>query len=471
MGQHFSHDTFISPFTWRYGSEEMRVLWSEEHKRLLLRKIWCALAKVQMEAGIVSSEEYEDLLAHREQIDIARASEIESKIHHDLMAEIKTYAEQCSVGGGCIHMGATSMDILDNMDALRIKSAMELLIQRVRTLLTLVGKKIETYMDTPTMAFTHIQPAEPTTIGYRFAQYGQDLLVDLEELERVCEGLRGKGMKGAVGTAASYGELLHDSSMEVVDFEDKVMEELGIEAFDAATQTYPRKQDWLVLNALAGVAATLYKFSFDLRILQTPPMGEWSEPFGTHQVGSSAMPFKRNPIRSEKVDSIARYIATLPRVAWDNGAHSLLERTLDDSANRRELFPSAFLGVDEIVTTVIKVVEGMQIHDIGVQKNLAAYGPFAATERVMMECAKAGGDRQELHEIIRTYSLQAWAAIQHGEPNPLVPLLQKDPEISKYLSSDEVAECMEAKGYVGMAPVYASRVLAKIENLLGKEIS
>ncbi len=471
MGQHFSHDTFISPFTWRYGSEEMRVLWSEEHKRLLLRKIWCALAKVQMEAGIVSSEEYEDLLAHREQIDIARASEIESKIHHDLMAEIKTYAEQCSVGGGCIHMGATSMDILDNMDALRIKSAMELLIQRVKTLLGLVGNKIETYLDTPTMAFTHIQPAEPTTIGYRFAQYGQDLLVDLEELERVCSGLRGKGMKGAVGTAASYGELLHDSPMEVTDFEDQVMEELGIEAFDAATQTYPRKQDWLVLNALAGVAASLYKFSFDLRILQTPPMGEWSEPFGTHQVGSSAMPFKRNPIRSEKVDSIARYIATLPRVTWDNGAHSLLERTLDDSANRRELFPSAFLGVDEILTTVIKVVEGMQIHDIGVQKNLSAYGPFAATERVMMECAKAGGDRQELHEIIRTYSLQAWASIQHGEANPLVSLLQKDPEISKYLSPSEVSELMEAKGYVGMAPIYAGRVLTKIEKLLAKECS
>ncbi len=464
----FSHDTFISPLTWRYGSKDMRALWSEEHKRLLLRHIWCSIAKVQMQAGIVKEEEYQDLLAHKEDIDIARASEIEAKIHHDLMAEIKTFAEQCSVGGGSIHMGATSMDILDNMDALRIRSSLELTLQKVRRLLELMAEKIEKYQDYPAMAFTHIQPAEPTTVGYRFAQYGQDLLMDFEELARVFTGVKGKGFKGAVGTAASYGELLHDTNMSPDEFDNKVMAELGIEAFDAATQTYPRKQDWFVLNALASVASSLYKFSFDLRILQTPPMGEWSEPFGTHQVGSSAMPFKRNPIRSEKVDSLARFVATLPRVAWDNAAHSLLERTLDDSANRRELFPAAFLMTDEVLDTLIKVVDGMQIHDVGVKKNLDAYGPFAATERVMMECAKAGGDRQELHEIIRTYSLTAWAAIQHGKPNPLVSLLQQDAEITKYLSAEEVANCMKASGYVGMAPVYAKKVLAAIRSTLGK---
>ncbi len=462
----FNHTTFISPLTWRYGSEAMRTLWSEEHKRLLLRTIWCAMAKVQMEAGIVSSEAYADLVAHREDIDIARATEIESKIHHDLMAEIKTYAEQCPIGGGSIHMGATSMDILDNMDALRIRSALELTIEKLRNLLTLVGEKIETYKSYPTMAFTHIQPAEPTTVGYRFAQYGQDLLMDYQELCRVTQGVRGKGFKGAVGTAASYGELLHESPMDPELFDTKVMHELGIDSFDAATQTYPRKQDWFVINALAGVASSLYKFSFDLRILQSPPMGEWSEPFGKHQVGSSAMPFKRNPIRSEKVDSLARFVATLPRVAWDNAAHSLLERTLDDSANRRELFPAAFLMLDEVLNTVTKVVEGMQIHETGVRRNLDAYGPFAATERVMMECAKRGGDRQELHEIIRTYSLQGWAAIQRGEPNPLIQLLQQDKTIAEYLSSEEVAAAMEASGYVGMAPRYAERVHSAIEEAL-----
>ncbi len=462
----FNHETFISPFTWRYGSKPMRKLWSEEHKRLLLREIWCAMAKVQMEAGIVSSAEYEDLVAHKQDIDITRATEIESQIHHDLMAEIKTYAEQCSVGGGSIHMGATSMDILDNMDALRIKESLTITMEKVALLLGKIADKIETYKSYPTMAFTHIQPAEPTTLGYRFAQYGQDLLMDLEELQRVTAGIKGKGLKGAVGTAASYGELLHNTDMNPEEFDAKVMAELGLDSFDATTQTYPRKQDWFVLNALAGVAASLYKFSFDLRILQSPPMGEWSEPFGTHQVGSSAMPFKRNPIRSEKVDSLARFVATLPRVAWDNAAHSLLERTLDDSANRRELLPAAFLMVDEVVDTLIRVVEGMQIHETGVTKNLDAYGPFAATERVMMECAKRGGDRQELHEIIRTYSLQGWAAIQQGKENPLVSLLQQDKEITKYLSPQEIKEAMQVSGYVGMAPVYAEKILVSIRAAL-----
>ena len=225
--------------------------------------------------------------------------------------------------------------------------------------MTALADRIEAEADTPCMAFTHIQPAEPTTVGYRLAQYGQDLLVDLAELRRVRDGIRGKGLKGAVGTSASYTQLLAGTGWTARWLEDQVMEKLGLTAFPAATQTYPRKQDWLVVNALAGLCASLHKFAFDLRILQSPPFGEWSEPFGAKQVGSSAMPFKRNPIAAENIDSLTRLVLALPQVAWDNAALSLLERTLDDSANRRLLLPEAFLLTDEVLGPGAKLVDGV----------------------------------------------------------------------------------------------------------------
>jgi adenylosuccinate lyase len=338
----FSHTTYISPFTWRYGSDAMHQIWSEVHKRRLLRKVWVALAVAQQQAGLVTAEQVDDLRRHQDDIDIARSAEIEAVIHHDLMAEVKTFAEQCKVGGGIIHLGATSMDISDNVDVLRIRESLDLIITQLQKLLDVLARQIDSYADLVCMAFTHLQPAEPTTVGYRLAQYAQDLLLDLHEIKHVRDNLRGKGIKGAVGTGASYATLLEDSTLTPTELESLVMEHLDLPSFPAATQTYPRKQDWLVLNALAGVAGSLYKFAFDLRIMQSPPVGEWSEPFGEKQVGSSAMPFKRNPVRSENINSLARFVASLPRVAWDNAAHSLLERTLDDSGNRREILPSAF---------------------------------------------------------------------------------------------------------------------------------
>ncbi|MCB9160273.1 MAG: adenylosuccinate lyase [Caldilineaceae bacterium] len=463
----FDHETYLSPLTWRYGSEEMRRVWSEAEKRRLLRRFWVALAQAQHEAGLVTAAQVADLRAHQDDIDIARATEIEREIRHDLMAEIKTYAEQCPEGGAIIHMGATSMDVLDNVDALRLRAGLNLLIDKLAALLAALAARVVDEAETPAIAFTHIQPAEPTTIGYRLAQYAQDLLMDLEELRRVRDGVRGKGLKGAVGTSASYTQLLDEAGWTARDLEARVMASLGLEAFEAATQTYPRKQDWLVLNGLAGLCGSLHKFAFDLRILQSPPFGEWSEPFGAKQVGSSAMPFKRNPIVAENIDSLTRLVAALPRVAWDNAALSLLERTLDDSANRRLFLPEAFLLTDEVLTRAARLVEGMRFWPGPIARNLRDYGIFAATERVLMAAVRAGGDRQELHEVIREQSLVAWAALQDGKPNPLADLLAADPRITQWVPAAELPGLLDATHHVGDAAARARNVAAAVEHALG----
>ena len=459
----FSHETYLSPLTWRYGSDEMRRIWSEAEKRRQLRRFWVALAEAQQEAGLVTAEQAAELRAHQDDIDIARATEIEREIRHDLMAEIRTFAEQCPVGGAIIHLGATSMDVLDNVDALRLRQALDLLLVRLQRTLSILAARIEAEAATPAMAFTHIQPAEPTTIGYRLAQYGQDLLADYVELSRARSMVRGKGLKGAVGTSASYTQLLEGNDWSARQLEERVMAKLGLDAFEAATQTYPRKQDWLVLNALAGVCGSLHKFAFDLRILQSPPFGEWSEPFGAKQVGSSAMPFKRNPIVAENIDSLTRLVAALPRIAWDNAALSLLERTLDDSANRRFMLPEAFLVTDEVLVRAERLMEGMQFWSQPIARNLRDYGVFSATERVLMVAVQAGGDRQEVHEVIREHSLTAWAALAQGQPNPLPQLLAADPRITRLVDAASVPSLLDATAHVGDAEERAHRVAASIK--------
>lgn len=458
----FDHETYLSPLTWRYGSAAMRKIWSEAEKRRLLRRFWVALAEAQAEAGLVTAEQAADLRTHQDHIDIARAEAIEREIRHDLMAEIKTYAEQCPVGGAIIHLGATSMDVLDNVDALRLRHALDLLLANLNSLLTTLAGRIEAEAHTPAIAFTHIQPAEPTTVGYRLAQYGQDLLMDWEEIQRVRNGIRGKGLKGAVGTSASYTQLLEESEWTARRLEERVMAKLDLQAFTAATQTYPRKQDLLVINALSGLCASLHKFAFDLRILQSPPIGEWSEPFGAKQVGSSAMPFKRNPITAENIDSLTRQIAALPRIAWDNVALNLLERTLDDSANRRLYLPEAFLLTDEVLKRTQGLVEGLRIWTGPIARNLRDYGIFAATERVLMAAARAGGDRQSLHEVIREHSLTAWAALQEGRPNPMVELLAGDSLITDFVPAAVVPTLLDATNHVGDAPERAMAVAAQM---------
>jgi adenylosuccinate lyase len=464
--EQYDHDTYLSPFTWRYGSQEMRHIWSEKHKRRLWRRIWVALAEAQHETGLVTAEQLADLRAHEDQVDVARAHEIEAEIRHDKMAEVRAFAEQCPVGGGIIHLGATSTDVEDNADVLRLRESLILVRERLAVLLRAFAARIEQHKDRPCMGYTHLQPAEPTTLGYRLCQYAQELLIDLQNLDRVLGDLKGKGFKGAVGTSASYARLLQGRSMTPQELERRVMERLGLEAFPVATQTYPRKQDWLVLTGLASAAQSLQKFAFDLRVLQAPPFGELSEPFRARQVGSSAMPFKRNPVISESICSLARYVAALPSVAWHNAADSLLERTLDDSANRRLILPQAFLAVDAMLGLARRVVEGLTVQEEGIARNLFIYGPFAATEALLMELVKAGADRQAMHELIRQHSMVSWEAIQRGEENPLIERLRADETVLSYLRAEEVDALLDVSGYVGDASARCEAFLRLLEGTL-----
>lgn len=465
MTHNFS--SYLSPFTWRYGSEEMRLVWSETNKRLIWRRIWVALAEVQTEFGLVTQEQLADLRTHAEQINVKRALEIETEINHDLMAEVKTFAEQCKIGGGIIHLGMTSMDIVDNTDALRVRQSLDLAIKRLAALLDTLANQIIQWADLPVIGFTHLQPAEPTTLGYRLAQFGQDLFIDWQNLTRLRANLKGKGLKGAAGTSASYVELLGLDNLP--HFEARLSEILDLPFFPVATQVYPRKQDYDILSALAGLGASLYKFAFDLRLLQSPPIGELAEPFGRKQVGSSAMPFKRNPIQAEKIDSLARMLAQFPRLAWDNAAHTLLERTLDDSANRRTSLPEAFLIADELLHVTQIIIDGLQVNQAAMQRNISVYGPFAATERVLMALSKAGADRQVLHERLRKHSLSAWQAIQQGDGNPLVDLIANDEELANYLPSKELHTLMDASDYFGDAPQRARSLAESIQTSLKQD--
>ncbi len=463
----FSHDTYLSPMTWRYGSDEMRRVWSEAEKRRLWRRVWVALARAQAQAGLVSAAQVADLAAHADRVDIARAHAIEAEIHHDLMSEVRAFAEQATVGGPIIHLGATSQDIEDNADALRLRAALDLVLDQVRGLLGELADLVERYADLTCMAYTHLQPAEPTTVGYRLAQTAQDLLTDYTALWELRANLKGKGFKGAVGTSASYNEVLRGTGLTAEAMEALALAELGLAAFPVTTQVYPRKQDWAVLNGLAGVAQTLHKFAFDVRLLQSPVFGEMAEPFGRLQVGSSAMPFKRNPIHSEKVDSLARYLAALPTVLWHDAATSLLERTLDDSANRRLVLPDAFLAADEILRTTRRIVRGLRLDEHAIARQLAVYGVFAATERVLMAVTRAGGDRQKAHETIREHSLAAWAALQAGAPNPLAERLASDPALTQFVPAERLRELLDASGYVGDAPTRARALARTVRDAVG----
>ncbi|MCB8982217.1 MAG: adenylosuccinate lyase [Ardenticatenaceae bacterium] len=458
----FDHQTYISPFTWRYGSPAMRQIWSETHKRRLMRRVWVALAAAQHQVGLVTAAQLADLQSQADNVDITRSLEIEQETRHDVMAEIRTFAEQCPVGGGVIHWGATSADITDNVDVLRLRTAVDLLAERLEKLLLLLADKIEETAVLPTMAHTHIQPAEPTTLGYRFAVYAQDLLEDLIQLQTLRQSLRGKGLKGAVGTQAAYQELLQGTGMTPQEMEAAAMRWLDLPYFPIATQTYTRQQDLRVQQVLAGIAASLHKFALDFRILQSPPFGEWAEPFGKRQVGSSAMPFKRNPINMENICSLARQVAALPAVAWDNASQAVLERSLDDSANRRIFQAEGFLAVDELLLRMERIVADMQIDGEAIARNMALYGPFAATERVLMALVAAGASRQEGHEWIRAASLQAWAALRRGEENPLLDLLLAEAEIGRFLPADQVRALMNASTYTGTA---GERALALAQTL------
>ncbi len=460
-------EVYQSPYSWRYGSKSMQQLWSEHNKRIIWRRVWVALAEVQAGYGLVTHGQVADLKAHMFDIDMLRASEIEAEIQHDLMAELKTFAEQCPSGGCILHLGATSMDIEDNADVLRMRASLVLIEKELRQLLLILSEHIQKWADTPLIAFTHLQPAEPSTLGYRFAMYAQDLLADYKALQFAQSELRGKGFKGAVGSRASYSELIGNEQLD--NFESQLSEKLNLKFFPVTSQTYPRRQDYVIVSLLAGLGACLYKMAFDFRFLQTPLVGELAEPFSENQVGSSAMPFKRNPIRSEKINSLGRYLAQMPRLAWDNAAHSLLERTLDDSANRRTILPETCLAIEEMLITAQSILSNLNINELAIKRNLTNYGPFAGTEKILLASVKAGADRQIMHENLRKHAMHAWQEIQAGNPNPLLELICKDKDIRLFLNETELRSLLDTSEHVGDCPSRARAMSISILENIHKE--
>ena len=458
----FDYQTYLSPFTWRYGSEDMRMIWSETHKRKLWRKIWVTLAKAQYKQGLVSKKELDDLIKHQESVDIEKADSIEKEIHHDLMAEIKIYESQAKIGGGKIHLGATSMDIEDNADTIRYTESFVLIEKKLRVVLDAFAEKIKQYRDTPCMAYTHLQPAEPTTLGYRFCLYAQDIFFDLQLLTFVKSMNKGKGMKGAVGTSASYVSLL--SQTKAAELEKDVLQTIGIDAVEIASQTTPRKIEFFIATALSSIAQSLYKFAFDVRLMQSPGFFEMAEPFGKKQVGSSAMPFKRNPIKSEQICSLARLITNLANTAKDNAMHMLLERTLDDSANRRIYLAEMFLATDTILDAATKVIDGLVINEKQIEKNLEKYGPFSATEAVMMIAVKNGASRQDMHEVLREHALRAYMVMQETDKNPLAHNLRHDKKIAQFIDAKTLEKLMDPKKHVGLAARTCKQFLQKLHH-------
>ena len=458
------YETYASPFSWRYGRAPLRSLFSEKMRRRLWRAVWVALAEAQSAHGLIEEAELADLREHAGEIDVEAAIEIEREIHHDLMAEIRVFAQQARRGGGKLHLGATSMDVEDTVETYRLRLALSYVGENLGELLAALGTKIRTYADLVCMAYTHLQPAEPTTLGYRLAAYAQDLLVDDATLRFAFENLTTKGLRGAVGTAASYERLLRQSGRSG-EIEAFVLERFGLIAREISTQTYPRKLDYMLLSALAGLGASLSKFAADLRILASPGFGEVSEPFGEGQVGSSVMPFKQNPILSERIGSLARLLPAYADVTWQNAATNFLERTLDDSANRRIVLPEALLCTDEIITLARTVVEGMRVDERRIAVNLRTYAPFTGTQAVMLEAVRAGGDRQHLHERLRSASMEAWAAVGRGEDNPLSRLLTEERDLTALLDPAEIRRLLDPNTHVGTAPQRARLLAGRIENL------
>jgi len=459
----FSFSDYVSPFTWRYASGEMRFIFSEEHKYKLWRKIWVALAAAQFTCGVISKQELADLKKQEKNIDIERIVEIEKETKHDVVAAIKEFSEKAKIGGGKIHLGATSMDIVDNADMLRMKEALLLIEKKTKKILLVFSELIDKYAAVPCIGYTHLQPAEPTTVGYRLAFYAQDLLNALSFLIYTKTTIKGKGMKGAVGTAASYKALLHNKKCSPAQLESMVMKELGLDSVLISTQVYPRQFDYFVLSVLATIASSLSKFAADVRILQSPNVGEWSEPFGKSQVGSSAMPFKKNPINCENICSLGRYVVRLPEIALENNSHSYLERTLDDSANKRLIIPEGFMAIDHMLGIAEKIIDGLVINEKRIALNLDLYAPFAATEMILLEAVKNGANRQKMHETLREISMQAWSCVQRGEKNPMNQRLLDNSSLLSYISPKKIEALLDVSGHVGDAPERAKQLAEHIK--------
>lgn len=445
-----SHNTYESPFSLRYASLEMRSLFSPQKKHSTWRKIWIALAESEKELGLpITDAQIEEMKKHQESIDFELAEKFEKELQHDVMAHIRTYGVDCPLAKPIIHLGATSCLVTDNAELILMQEGLSLIESKITGLINALAHQAERYKNLPTLSFTHFKPAQPTTVGKRFAMWLQDFWLDAEELQHRKETFRFLGIKGATGTQASFLELFEGDHQKVKQLEGLMARKLGFtHTFVISGQTYTRKQDTMVLNLLAGIAASAHKMCTDLRLLAHKE--EIEEAFDKNQVGSTAMPYKRNPMASERVCSLARYVISLAENPAYTSATQWLERTLDDSANRRLCIPEAFLAMDTILELLIKIIERITVYEKVIERNMHKEMPFLATENILMAAVKKGADRQEVHEALKKLSHDVSYRIKHeGMENDLLERIAKDPSIP--LSNSELNLIVNAASFTGRA--------------------
>ena len=445
------HDKYSSPLSSRYASKEMLTLFSDNSRYQTFRRLWVALAESEMELGLkITKEQIDELKANIENIDFEAVARKEKEIRHDVMAHVYAYGLVCPKAKGIIHLGATSCYVTDNADIIIMKQGLELLRNKLQASISALAQFARQYRALPTLGFTHFQPAQPTTVGKRACLWLQDFLSDLNDLEYVLGGMRLLGNKGTTGTQASFMELFDNDGQKVKLLEEKIARKMGFEkVFPVSGQTYPRKEDSRVLNVLSGIAQSAYRFAGDLRLLQN--LREVEEPFEKSQVGSSAMAYKRNPMRSERICSLARYVISDALNPALTASTQWLERTLDDSANRRIAVAEAFLATDAILKIVINIAGGMVVYPKVIEKRLNENLPFIATENILMEGVRRGGDRQELHERIRVHSMEAARVIKEEGGNcDLISRIAGDSAFK--MSEADIKGVMKAENYIGRAP-------------------
>ena len=463
-----STDRYVSPLSERYASKEMQYIFSPDMKFRTWRRLWIALAETEKELGLnITQEQIDELKAHAEDINYDVAKERERQVRHDVMSHVYAYGVQCPKAKGIIHLGATSCYVGDNTDIIIMAEALKLVKKKLVNVLDELSKFADQYKDLPTLAFTHFQPAQPTTVGKRATLWMQEFLMDLQDLEYVKSTLKLLGSKGTTGTQASFLELFDGDQEKIDQIDPMIAKKLGFEAcYPVSGQTYSRKVDTRVLNVLAGIAASAHKFSNDIRLLQH--LKEVEEPFEKTQIGSSAMAYKRNPMRSERIASLSRYVMVDALNPAITSATQWFERTLDDSANKRLSVPEGFLAIDGILDLCLNVVDGLVVYPKVIEKHMMAELPFMATENIMMDAVKAGGDRQELHERIRVLSMEAGKHVkEEGKENNLLELIAADPAFNMTL--EELQKSMEPSRYVGRAPRQVDNFLKNVVNPILEE--
>ena len=455
------YDKYVSPLSERYASKEMQYIFSPDMKFRTWRRLWIALAETEKELGLdITEEQIEELKAHKDDINYDVAKEREKLVRHDVMSHVYAYGVQCPKAKGIIHLGATSCYVGDNTDIIVMTEALKLVKKKLVNVINELSKFADKYKAQPTLAFTHFQPAQPTTVGKRATLWLMELKMDYEDLCYILDGMMLLGCKGTTGTQASFMELFEGDQDRVRKVDEKIAEKMGFKkCFPVSGQTYSRKMDTRVANLLAGIAASAHKFSNDIRLLQH--LKEIEEPFEKNQIGSSAMAYKRNPMRSERIASLARYVMIDALNPAITSATQWFERTLDDSANKRLSVPEGFLAIDGILDLCLNVVDGLVVYPKVIEKHMMAELPFMATENIMMDAVKAGGDRQELHERIRELSMEAGRTVKvEGKDNNLLDLIAADPAFN--LTIEELRKSMDPSKYVGRAKEQTTAFIEKV---------